>query len=201
MAAYRRVALQLHYDLPRDNNCRSVLLLAPTACKMSVNGSFILSACLAQELGRPVLMIDASAKRAAASQLVQCASMKGFTDLLRDPQLSWSDLVMRTDRENVSFLSAGTSPLGSHAHSVERVEEVLCAFGNRFDFVVLSGGSVLEDGAGLALAPHVGCVLLMAVENETKLADLDNAQNVLGYCKARRVGLIFTTGSLDEKLS
>ena len=65
--------------------------------------------------------------------------------------------------------------------------------GYRYDFVLLSGGSVLDDSMALALAPHVGGVLLLVVENKTTVEGLDAAQDALSLCKARKVGLVLTT--------
>jgi hypothetical protein len=52
---------------------------------------------------------------------------------------------------------------------------------------------VLGDAMTTAIAPRVGCVVLLAVENETRVDDLDAAQDVLAYSKARRVALVLTT--------
>jgi shikimate kinase len=63
----------------------------------------------------------------------------------------------------------------------------------QFDFVLLSGGSVLEDPAGLALLPNAGSVLLLVLENETRVEDLEAAERALALCKARNVRIVLTS--------
>lgn len=189
---YRRLALQLHYELPRGSSSRSVLLVTPTASELCAHGSALLATCMGEELGKPVLFVDACVRRAEASHLVECSASRGLVDALADPQAPISDFVLPTTKPNVSFLPAGNIEAG-RVSTPEAMSAFVKAAEEQYDFVVLSGGSVLGDSAPLALAPYVGCVLLLIVENETKIEDLDAAQGTLSYCKARQMGLVLTT--------
>ncbi len=193
LAPYRRLAIQLHYDLIRPDNPRSVLLVTPTASRACGYSSADLASCLAEELRRPVLLIDLCHKDREASRILNCTDNRGLTDMLCDPALPLDEVVLPTTCENVSFLPAGTSAAGSPPATADSINALLKEAQSRYEFVVLSGGSVLDNAAALSLAPHVGCVLLLAVENETKVEDLDTAQNALSMCKARKLGLVLTT--------
>jgi Mrp family chromosome partitioning ATPase len=191
LAPYRRIAIQLHYDLPRPDSARSVLLVSPTTSACCALGGLSLASCLAEEIRRPILLIDACPRGPEVSGMLECATMKGFADLLSDPSLPLEELVLSTNHQNVKFLPAGTTTLQPAAP--EAVKTLLKTAEERYDFVLLSGGSVLNDSMALALAPCVGCVLLLAVENETMVEDLDAAQDALSFCRARKVGLVFAT--------
>jgi len=65
--------------------------------------------------------------------------------------------------------------------------------------VLLSGESVLDNSMAMALAPNVGRVLLLATENQSKVADLEAAQDVLNFCKARKVGLLLAERGYGER--
>jgi len=194
LAAYRRLALQLHYDLPRPQSDRSVLLVTPTASALCAHGAATLACCLAEEVSRPVLLMDASPGRPDVTRMLDCAARPGFVDFLADPELKLDDLIVPTTHDSVFFLPAGTGP-GPSSQPVSRdgVGALLEAVGSRYDFVLLSGGSVLDNSMALALAPHVGCVLLLVIEQKTTVEDLDAAQDSLCFCKARKVGLVLTT--------
>src|SRR5215472_10447420 len=84
-AAYRRIALQLNYDLPKESAARSVLVATPAPCPFSAAGGVGLASSLEQELGRPVLLIDACPARQELSRMLTGAEMEGWADLLRDP--------------------------------------------------------------------------------------------------------------------
>ena len=54
-----------------------------------------------------------------------------------------------------------------------------------------------DNGLALALAPLVGCVLLLATEDETMIDDLDAAQEALRIRKTRDIGVVLATRSRD----
>jgi len=189
---YRRIALRLHYDLTRPGVPRSALLASPVVSTLSADAGAALACCLADELRQPILLVDVSPKDPAASRLLECAARPGFADFLSNPELRLDDMVLPTNRENVSFLSAGSSMAAFHTTPPDRLCSLLAEVESCYDFVLLSGGALLNNSASLALAPHVGCVLLLVVENQTSMEDLDAAQDDLSFCKARQVGLVLT---------
>lgn len=201
LAPYRRLALQLHYDLPRPDSARSVLLVTPTTSTLCAYGSAALACCLAEELQRPVLLIDASPRQPEVSRILDCTANRGYADFLSDPTLSLDELVLPTNHENVRFLPAGANLGPSQPASPDDIRVLLKAAESRYEFVLLSGGSVLHNSMALALTPCVGCVLLLAIENETMVDDLDAAQDALSFCKARKVGLVLTTPFRGERWS
>lgn len=193
LAPYRRLALQLHYTLPRPDNPRSALLVTPTPSGLCAQGSVTLASCLGEQLQRPVLLIDVCPRAPEASRILDCSANRGLADILSNPKLPLDELVLPTTREHVFFLPAGTNVNDCARASPEDMSALLKAAETRYDFVLLSGGSVLNDPMALALAPFVGCVLLLVTENETPVGDLDAAQDALSFCKARKVGLVLTT--------
>jgi Mrp family chromosome partitioning ATPase len=202
LAAHRRLALQLHRDLQRQESSRSVLLATPRASAVGASGSAALARCLADELSRPVLLMDASLWRPDLTRLLDCTRRPGFADVLVDPETNLADLVVPTTHKHVSFLPAGTAldRLGEAAPH-DGIGELLETARLSYDFVVVFGRSVLDDSVALALAPCVGCVLLMVVEKQTTVEDLDAAQGALSACHARKVGLVLTTPSTDKRWS
>ncbi len=194
LTGYRRLAIQLHYDLPRQEGLRSVLLVTPTAMDLCAHGIAALACCVAEELGRPTLLADVSCKHPQVSRLLGCETRPGLVDLAGDPKRALSDFVIATNRQDLFFLPAGSGsePLGPPALQ-DNIAALLSAAGNQYDFLLLSGGSVLEDSMSLALAPHVGCVLLLVVESKTTVDDLEAAQDAISSCGAPKAGLVLTT--------
>jgi Mrp family chromosome partitioning ATPase len=192
LPAYRRLALQLHYDLPRGETGRSVLLVTPGGSTLSARASLMLASALAEQLAKPILLVDACPASPDTTRLIGWQSESGLSDFLAHTHADASlcDLVVPTTVENVHFLPAG--PARPFLH--ERIDALLKAAVSRYDFVLLAGGSVLNDALALALTPSVECVLLVVMENETRVEDLDSARSALGYCKARKVGMLLTTG-------
>lgn len=188
--AFRRLALQLHYDFGGPGEERSVLLATPMPSELCARGGTLLACALADELRQPVLLVDASPRRGELAALIQSPEAAGFTDMLADSSLRIESLVMPTSHPHVAFLCSGNSaPPASDAASVLAV---LAQAAANYRFAIFAGGSVLNDSLTRAVAPHAGCVLLLGVENETMVNDLDAAQNALHYGKARKVALVLT---------
>ena len=204
LSSYRRIALQLHYDLPRPDSARSVLVATPTHSSFSGYGSAALATCLAEELCRPVLMVDACPGDPQIGPLLDYQPTPGLGDMIFDSALSLNELTLPTSHQFVSFLPAGHAAGVSRQAPEDAASRLLRNAAAGYDFVVLSGGSVLNNHFVMNIVPQVGCVLLLVIENETTMEDLDAAHNALMLCKARRVGLVLATpvkGQADLQLS
>lgn len=192
LSAYHRIALQLHYDLPRAGCGRSVLLVAPAKSKGCAQAGTTLAACLADQLRHRVLLVDTCPALAETTQVIAASAVApGVSDFVADATRSLQELVLPTTNDLVHFLPAGTDrPL-----ALDRVGVLLEAAERLYDFVLLTGGPLLSDPLSLALAARVSCVLVLVIENDTRVEDLDTAHHALACCKAQRVGMLLTTSA------
>jgi hypothetical protein len=191
LAAYQRLALQLHYDLPRENGTRSALLVTPSSCQPCATAGFGLALSLGQDLQRPVLLIDAASKKSNVTQMLTREDVPGWSDLLHDMSQPLKSLVIPTSSEHVWFLPSGRT--GRLTSTPEDLQKRLTEAQQQYDFVLFSGGSVLQDMDALALLPYAGIVLLLVLENETRTEDLRAAEKALALCKARNVRLVLAS--------
>jgi Mrp family chromosome partitioning ATPase len=192
LAAYRRLALQLHHGLPRaDNASRSVLIVTPNESRFWAKGCVTLASCMAEELRRPVLLVDAD-DDCEVSRMLGSPASPGLTDFLADPVRPLQELALSTSQQNVWFLSRGTSQGSPCPASPENAHDLLARSCKQWDFVVVAGGPVLRNSFALAMAPYVGRVLLLVIENRTHIEDIDVAQNALEQCRAQNVSLVLT---------
>jgi len=67
-AAYQRLALQLHHDMPRGERQRMVLLTTANAAPQAAVAGIALAHCLAEELQQPILCVDAHTRIGDASR-------------------------------------------------------------------------------------------------------------------------------------
>ena len=119
----------------------------------------------------------------------------GLTDKLFDPELPLEDIVLPTTHPNISFVAAGDHvDLVEHI-AAERATALFDDFAHSHDLVLLSGGRVPQNSLALALAPLVGCVLIIATEEVTKVEELDLAEEALRIRKAREIGLVVAPSS------
>jgi hypothetical protein len=146
---------------------------------------------MAEELSRPVLLVDAT-QDSEVSHLLHTPASAGLTDFLADPMRPVQELAFPTSQPNLWFLSRGTGKGPSSPASPENAHDLLLRSAKQWDFTVIAGGAVLKNALALAMAPCVGRVLLLVMENRTHLDDIDAAQNALQQCHARNVSLVLT---------
>jgi len=116
---------------------------------------------------------------------------QGLTDFLADPARPLASLALPTSEENVFFLPRGTVS-GISSASPEIAFALLTKAGKQWDFIVVAGGAILKNSLPLGMAPYVGRVLLLVMENQTYLDDIAAAENALKLCKAQNVSLVVT---------
>ena len=192
---WRRLALRLCYDLGQADAPRSLMLIAVGEGEYEARCSLELAESLADELGKPVLVVDAATRERRLSRLLKCSELRGLADALLEPELPLGEIVLRTTHPNVAIVPAGIVADPAAHIATDRVAALLEAFQRDHAVVLFSGGGMPANGLALALAPVVGRVLLLAAENETTSEDLDAAQESLRVRNARDVGLVLATRS------
>ncbi len=183
LAAYRRLALQLHHDLGHGPTSRSVLVVSPDDAGTCARVAANLACCMAEELGRGVLLADATREGMLSSALADAIPL-GLNNLLSDTSLGLEKLVLPTSFADVSFLPSGTRSKG---YSPENSDRLLQQAALRFDFAVVAAGAILSDPFALASAPCYGAVLLLVVENETPTKLFEEAGHSLKMCGVERL--------------
>ncbi|MDX2149894.1 MAG: hypothetical protein SFV54_04110 [Bryobacteraceae bacterium] len=189
--SYRRLALQLHYDLAAGAEPRSAVVVTPDVTGLAARSSLNLAVSMAEQVGRRILLVDACPQDPKLSEHFEAGAAYGLSEYLSAPGAALDSYIAATTVANLSFLPAGTAA-GSPV-APERIAQFLAEASARYDFVFLAGGSALNHPLSLAFAPHVGCVLLAVVEHQTSIDDLDAAQIALSHCKARRVRLVLAS--------
>lgn len=190
LAAYHRLALQLHYDLPRGQTHRSALIVTPAAdIEVAGPGSSGLGTSLADELQKSVLMVDTGGQHNELTDMLGAKGDPGMAELLAEDDLDPTQYVVETSHQHLSFLPSGH---WQKPPSPERLEALLTKLHEQYDFVVCCGGPLLDNPMALAVAPLVGCVLMLVIEKRTNIDDLNAAHDALDFCHARRVGVVLT---------
>ena len=189
LAAYQRLALQLHHDLA-DQDRQSVLVLSPTDPHVSARSAALLAISAADQLGEDVLLVDACPEHPELSALLGETASDGFSDLSHHgagDAPAWDTLVRKTTAPHVHFLAAGGS---GHAPKPSDTQNFLKDVNSHYAMLIITGGAVLSDLAALALAPDTGCSLIAVVEHQTKIADLEQAQQTIALARAPQIGLM-----------
>jgi hypothetical protein len=190
---WRRLALRLQYETPNRDDSRSALLVTAGAGDHGARCGLELAMGMADESGKPVLLVDAAPRERTLSALLKCDGRRGLTDLLFEPEPPLQGIVLGTTHPSVFFVPAGiiAEPAGHVA--AERAGRLLEALQADHAMVLFCGGDIPANGFALALASVVGRVAVLAIENETTSEELEAAQESLRLRNARDIGLVLAT--------
>jgi hypothetical protein len=186
LVPYRLLALQLHNDLRRGFASRSVMLVSPDDSRICAVAAANLACCMAEELGRAVLLADATREGLLSSEMTNAAP-SGLNDFLSNTDLPLNSLTLPTSFNDVLFLPSGSRAAG---YRPENTPELLAAAADGFEFVVVAGGAILTDPSALACAPAFGAVLMLVIENETSTRNYEDAEQALKMCKVENVRVV-----------
>jgi Mrp family chromosome partitioning ATPase len=190
--AYQRLAMQVNLDLGAKEGGRSIMLTSPHGGDVCCEPTLELAWYLAQEQGQRVLIVDGSVADQELTRAFGCTETSGLLDLLTGVPEEMNGLLRPTRHDFVTFLAAGESKgagrsvnLGNLAACLERLQE-------EYDYVLIHAPAILSGATALAFPALVDCVLLLAVEGESRLDDLGASRDALSACKARKIGLVLT---------
>jgi len=170
-----------------DPSLRSVLPLGNlvmVASALSGEGKTFTSVNLCLSIARErdwsVVLVDADSCKPHLTRLFSAEGEPGFIDLLRDPGLSFEDLVMPTDIPGLSLLPSGAHDADASELLASRRMKELCLKISSADLgrmIVLDSSPLLLTTEAIVLASQVGQVLMVvradSTQKQTVLAALD----------------------------
>lgn len=132
--------------------------------------SFNLSMSLALEKDWEVLLIDADCRKPHLSRLLGVVEQQGLLDLLRNPEMEISDVILATNIEGLSILPLGVPDENSAELLASAQMEVLCkrlSSGNAQRIVIFDSSPLLLTAEAPILSGHVGQVVMVVQANKT----------------------------------
>jgi len=144
-----------------------------------------LALSLAAERDLNVLLVDADVTKPEICARMGIETKRGLMDVLSDDNLDLSEVLIRTDLENLSLLPAGQDhPLVTELLASERMERLVEEMASRYRdrVIVFDSPPVLMSSAPGVLALHMGQVLFVVEAEKTSQAAVESALTLLGGC-------------------
>lgn len=137
-----------------------------------------LATSIAMELDHTVLLVEADVLRPSVLERVGVAAQKGLLDLLSNPELDLSDVLLKTNIPKLTLLPAGTSSsrstelLASGAMN-ELLEELASKYSDRV--IVFDTPPLLSTTESRVLATHMGQVMMVVEAGRTPTSTVQQA--------------------------
>lgn len=183
----KRVTL-LNVQAARVAGSKNPNLIMVTSSRQKEGKSFVsfnLALSLAAETDTTVLFIDADPSRASVLGRLGVKADRGFLDLLRDPDLDYSDVVLRTNLDRLSIMPSGDpDPLSTELLAGSAAANLLKEVSHRYPdrIVILDAPPALATSEPSALSLHVGQIVFVVDARSTSKNAIKESLNLISAC-------------------
>lgn len=179
----------------RDANLILVTSAIPDEGKTFVAANLAMS--MAMELDYTVLLVDADVSRPSLPELLGLGAEKGLLDVLTDPTLDLSKVLLRTNVEKLTLLPAGTPhPRATELLASDAMNNLLAEMARRYSdrIIIFDSPPLLVTTEARALAMHMGQVVLVVKAGGPTHAEVVEAIAALDRCPVKMVVLNQASG-------
>lgn len=145
-----------------------------------------LAMSIASERDLTVLLIDADVAKPDIPKSLGFKADRGLIDLIQDESMELSDVMLRTQLDNLSILPAGRPHhLATELLASDRMGRIVKDIAERYPerIIILDSPPVLLSSIAGVLALHVGQILYVVEADKTTETALDNALPLVSSCK------------------
>ncbi len=144
-----------------------------------------LAMSIAMELDSTVLLVDADVSRPTVLERLGLPPSGGLLDVLSDPALSLSDVLLRTSVERLSLLPAGTpKPQTTELLASEAMNRLLEDMATRYSdrVLIFDAPPLLPSTESRVLATHMGQIVLVVEAERTPQGSVAQALAAIESC-------------------
>jgi receptor protein-tyrosine kinase len=145
-----------------------------------------LALSMASERDLTVLLIDADVAKPDVPRVLGFEADKGLVDVAADPSLDISDVMLKTNVENLTIVPAGRPhPHANELLASDRMGRIFDEISERYPnrIVVIDSPPALMSSIGGVLALHVGQVLFVIEADRTTQTAVDQSLALVKACK------------------
>lgn len=147
-----------------------------------------LAMSIAMELNHTVMLVDADVARPSVMKKLGLSPAPGLLDLLLDSSVNLSDVLLRTNIENLTLLPTGlphpraTELLASDA-MVALLEDMASRYSDRI--IIFDSPPLLLTTEARVLATHMGQIVMVVQAEKTLQSEVRHALSTIEDCPVR----------------
>lgn len=184
----RQVVAKLIDELDTDPEAQKNRMIMVTSAKPGEGKTFAavnLALSIASEQDLKVLLIDLDTRHHAMQEMMGIPAGRGLTDLLSNPDVDFSDVVLRTNMPNLAVMPAGNPDnRGPELLSSKRTREMFDEMTQRYSdrFIIFDAPSCLASSDPATLAGLVGQVVFVVEADQTQQEEVEAAVALVRGC-------------------
>jgi len=163
-------------------------LLMVTSARPGEGKSFTsvnLAGSIARQGDHHVLLVDADSKRDSFCYALGLAEMRGLLDLVANPKLDPSPLIVKTPIDRLSILPVGRErERSAELFSTKEMTRLIQSLGRRYAdrLLVLDAPPCLSTSDPAVLAPVVGQILFVVEADRTQRDEVEASLDLIQAC-------------------
>lgn len=145
-----------------------------------------LAMSIASEPDLTVLLVDADVAKGDVPEILGFEADLGLVDVISDDSIALSDVLLRTQLDNLSILPAGRPHhLATEYLASDRMARMVDDIAERYSdrIIIFDSPPVLMSSVPSVLALHVGQTVFVVEADRTPETALDNALSLVSSCK------------------
>jgi receptor protein-tyrosine kinase len=175
-------------SMAKSEQARNHNLIMVTSSRQGEGKSFVafnLAMSLASETDKTVLLIDADSSRSSVVRMLGIDAEEGFLDLLEDENISFADVMIKTDAGHLSIIPAGhPHVLSSELFAGSKAGSLLQEMSRRYQdrIIIVDAPPVLATSEPTALALHVGQIVFVVDAQKSTKGAIGEALGLINVC-------------------
>jgi receptor protein-tyrosine kinase len=144
-----------------------------------------LAGSIARQGDHHVLLVDADSKRDSFCYALGLAEMRGLLDLVANPKLDPSPLIVKTPIDRLSILPVGRErERSAELFSTKEMTRLIQSLGRRYAdrLLVLDAPPCLSTSDPAVLAPVVGQILFVVEADRTQRDEVEASLDLIQAC-------------------
>ncbi|HZL60629.1 MAG TPA: AAA family ATPase [Stellaceae bacterium] len=184
----KRQIVSKYMDEPDDVAANRNRVIMVTSSRPREGKSFAainLALAIATEQDLKVLLIDLDTKHHSMQEMMGIPASYGLTDLLGNPEIDFSQVVLRTNLPNLTVMPAGSPNIRSpELLSSRRARTIFAEMTQRYSdrFIIFDAPAVLASSDPAVLAGLVGQVVMVVEADHTQQEEVETAIGLLSAC-------------------
>lgn len=145
-----------------------------------------LAMSIALERDLTVMLIDGDIAKPSIPSVMGIEADRGLIDLIADDSLDMSDVLLRTDIENLTILPAGRShQLATELLASDKMEKFVEEIAKRYPdrMIIFDSPPVLMSSIPGVLALHVAQIVFIVRSEQTTQTSIDTALGLVSECE------------------
>ena len=186
----KRMVLSRRWD-QSDRPGNTVIVTSALPSEGKTTTAINLAMSIAAEEDVRVLLVDADFIRADALRQLGVSAKQGLIDVIENPNLDLSEVMLTTDIDKLTLLPSGQL----HERCTEllasaRMDDVVAELANRYDdrIIIFDSPPILATTESVALSSHMGQIVFVVQAGRTSRESIHSALELID--DPQRIGLV-----------